>query len=49
MTEDWKYVATVIDRIFLWVFLICVICGTSGIILSAPLIFEPVIEQVDST
>ncbi|XP_071794373.1 neuronal acetylcholine receptor subunit alpha-3-like [Asterias amurensis] len=48
MTEDWKYVATVIDRIFLWVFLICVICGTSGIILSAPLIFLPVKEQDDS-
>ncbi|XP_072051067.1 LOW QUALITY PROTEIN: neuronal acetylcholine receptor subunit beta-4-like [Amphiura filiformis] len=45
MTEDWKYVAMVIDRIFLWIFLICVICGTSGIILSAPLIFAPPVAQ----
>ncbi|XP_071502940.1 neuronal acetylcholine receptor subunit alpha-3-like isoform X2 [Diadema antillarum] len=47
IAEDWKYVAMVIDRIFLWIFLICVICGTSGIILSAPLIFEPVTTQTD--
>ncbi|XP_072051069.1 neuronal acetylcholine receptor subunit alpha-3-like [Amphiura filiformis] len=45
MTEDWKYIAMVIDRIFLWTFLICVLCGTSGIILSAPLIFAPVETQ----
>ena len=43
--EDWKYVAMVIDRIFLWMFLICVICGSSGIILSAPLLFEPIVTQ----
>ncbi|XP_072051068.1 neuronal acetylcholine receptor subunit alpha-2-like [Amphiura filiformis] len=45
MTDDWKYVAMVIDRIFLWIFLICVICGTSSIILSAPLIFMPIVPQ----
>ncbi|XP_070543393.1 neuronal acetylcholine receptor subunit beta-4-like [Ptychodera flava] len=40
VNEEWKYVAMVIDRIFLWVFLIAVICGSGGIILSAPLIFD---------
>ncbi|XP_002741797.2 neuronal acetylcholine receptor subunit alpha-2-like [Saccoglossus kowalevskii] len=35
--EDWKYVAMVIDRIFLWVF--CCVCtfGTIGILMQAPL------------
>ncbi|XP_033096436.1 acetylcholine receptor subunit alpha-like 1 [Anneissia japonica] len=48
VSEDWKYVAMVIDRIFLWIFLICVICGTSGIILSAPLLFQPYETQAKS-
>ncbi len=39
--EDWKYVAAVIDRLCLWVFLIIVICGTGGMFLQAPLLFVP--------
>lgn len=31
--EDWKYVAMVLDRLFLWLFTIAVVVGTAGIIL----------------
>ncbi|KAM5173034.1 neuronal acetylcholine receptor subunit alpha-3-like [Mantella aurantiaca] len=36
--NDWKYVAMVIDRIFLWVFVMVCILGTSGLFLQ-PLVF----------
>ncbi|XP_077989125.1 neuronal acetylcholine receptor subunit alpha-2-like [Glandiceps talaboti] len=39
-SEEWKFVAMVLDRIFLIVFLIAVICGSGIIILSAPNIFS---------
>ena len=31
--EDWKYVAMVLDRLFLWIFTIACFVGTCGIIL----------------
>eukprot|EP00096_Caligus_rogercresseyi_P010353 TRINITY_DN3738_c0_g2_i1.p1 TRINITY_DN3738_c0_g2~~TRINITY_DN3738_c0_g2_i1.p1 ORF type:complete len:583 (-),score=115.68 TRINITY_DN3738_c0_g2_i1:579-2327(-) len=38
--EDWKYVAMVIDRLFLWIFTIAVLVGSAGIILQAPALYD---------
>lgn len=38
--EDWRYIAMVIDRLMLYIFLAVTIGGTVGILINAPHIFE---------
>jgi nicotinic acetylcholine receptor len=38
--EDWKFVAMVLDRLFLWIFTVAVFVGTCGIILHAPTLYD---------
>lgn len=40
MVEDWKYVAMVIDKLFLWIFSGACFAGTLGIIIQAPTIYD---------
>ena len=39
--EDWKFIARVLDRLFLIVFTAACLGGTAGIILRAPSIYDP--------
>jgi Neurotransmitter-gated ion-channel transmembrane region len=38
--EDWKYVAMVLDRLFLWIFAVACVFGTALIILQAPSLYD---------
>jgi nicotinic acetylcholine receptor len=38
--DDWKYVARVLDRLLLFVFLAVTLSGTCGVLLNAPHILE---------
>ncbi|XP_019868289.1 acetylcholine receptor subunit alpha-like 1 [Aethina tumida] len=38
--EDWKYVAMVMDRLFLWIFTVACIVGTGIIIFNAPSLYD---------
>ncbi|KAL0125475.1 hypothetical protein PUN28_004524 [Cardiocondyla obscurior] len=38
--EDWKFVAMVLDRFFLWIFIVACIGGTLGIICQAPSLYD---------
>uniref|UniRef100_A0A1I8IYK0 alpha-1,2-Mannosidase n=2 Tax=Macrostomum lignano TaxID=282301 RepID=A0A1I8IYK0_9PLAT len=38
--EDWKFVATVLDRLFLWIFTAACIIGTLGIILQSNALYD---------
>jgi len=38
--EDWKYIAMVLDRLFLWLFTITCVLGFCGIILMAPSLYD---------
>lgn len=40
MEEDWKYVAMVLDRLFLWIFTLACIFGTAIIIFQAPSLYD---------
>lgn len=44
--EDWKYVAMVLDRMFLWIFTIACIVGTGLIIFQAPSLYDTT-EPID--
>eukprot|EP00094_Tigriopus_californicus_P003577 TCALIF_03440-PA protein Name:"Similar to nAChRbeta2 Acetylcholine receptor subunit beta-like 2 (Drosophila melanogaster)" AED:0.68 eAED:0.68 QI:0/0/0/0.5/1/1/2/0/100 len=38
--EDWKFIAMVLDRLFLWLFTLACVAGTGGIILRAPSLYD---------
>lgn len=39
--RDWKYVAMVMDRLFLYIFTTACVCGTLSIFLYAPSLYDP--------
>ena len=38
--EDWKFIAMVLDRLFLWLFTLACLGGAGGIILRAPSLYD---------
>jgi nicotinic acetylcholine receptor len=38
--EDWKYMAMVLDRLFLWIFTVACVVGTALIIFQAPSLYD---------
>ena len=47
--EDWKFIAMVLDRLFLWLFTIAVLGGTGWIILRAASLYdmrEPIDKKI---
>ena len=38
--QDWKYVAMVLDRLFLWLFTVACVLGTVAIIFQAPSLYD---------
>lgn len=38
--EDWKYIAMVLDRLFLWLFALLCVFGTIAIIFQAPSLYD---------
>jgi len=38
--EDWKYIAMMLDRLFLYLFTGSCLLGTAGIIFSAPSLYD---------
>ena len=45
VAEDWKYMAMVVDRLFLWIFTIACCIGTLSIFLRAPTLFDNAIPH----
>lgn len=41
MTEDWQFIALVVDRLFLWLFIIITTLGTLVIFLDASFNYTP--------
>lgn len=43
MIEDWKFVAMVLDRLFLWIFIVACFVGSAAIIFEAPSLYDQTI------